>query len=177
MTVHLGTGEFRERRPRYTGLNVVYGYTPAGSFEAAPYGYRMTYGRRAFFGYTTVPDGRTWWFARLPAGEVANDELTGITPARWRDRALGFFAADDTPPAEIIRCADDVHGSTPTTGPALATFEALRRPRTERLIASSGSQSNTITELAAAMAAGPQAPAPPGDAAPPVAWDEPITRP
>jgi 2-polyprenyl-6-methoxyphenol hydroxylase-like FAD-dependent oxidoreductase len=213
--------------PRYAGLNVVYGYTPAGPFEAAPYGYRMTYGQRAFFGYTTVPDGRTWWFARLPAGEVDHDELTGMTPARWRDRALGFFAGDDTPSAEIIRCADEVHGvnaydlphvpvwqngsmvlvgdaahaaspaagqgasmaaedgvilakclrDIPGAGTALAAFEMLRRPRAERLVASSGSQSNTITELAAAMAAGPQALSPPGQAAPPVAWDEPITRP
>jgi 2-polyprenyl-6-methoxyphenol hydroxylase-like FAD-dependent oxidoreductase len=213
--------------PRYTGLNVVYGSTPAGSFEAAPYGYRMTYGRRAFFGYTTVPDGRTWWFARLPAGEVDHGELTGITPARWRDRALGCFADDDTPSAEIIRCADEVHGvnaydlphvpvwqngsmvlvgdaahaaspaagqgasmaaedgvilakclrDIPGAGPALATFEVLRRRRTERLVASSGNQSNTISELTAAMAGGPQAAVPPAEAAPPVAWDEPITRP
>jgi hypothetical protein len=41
---------------------------------------------------------------------VDHDQLTGITPARWRDRALGFVADDDTPSAEIIRCADEVHG-------------------------------------------------------------------
>lgn len=213
--------------PRYTGLNVVYGYSPPGSFETAPYGYRMTYGRRAFFGYTTVPDGRTWWFARLPADEVGRDALAAMTPAGWRDRALGFFGGDETPSAEIIRQADQVHGvnaydlphvpvwqnglmvlagdaahaaspaagqgasmaaedgvilakclrDIPGTGQALATYEMLRRPRTEHLVSASGSQSNTITELTAAMAAGPPAPspAPAGPAEPPLAWDQPIT--
>jgi 2-polyprenyl-6-methoxyphenol hydroxylase-like FAD-dependent oxidoreductase len=212
--------------PRYTGLNVVYGYSPPGPFETAPYGYRMTYGRRAYFGYTTVPDGRTWWFARLPADEVGRDELPGMTPARWRDRALGFFGGDDTPSAEIIRRACPVHGvnsydlphvpvwqnglmvlagdaahaASPAAGQgasmaaedgvilakclrdipdisqALATYEMLRRPRTEHLVAASGSQSNTITELAAATAAGarPTSRAPAWSAQPPVAWDQPI---
>ncbi|HEY3956894.1 MAG TPA: NAD(P)/FAD-dependent oxidoreductase [Streptosporangiaceae bacterium] len=96
--------------PRYTGLNVVYGYSPAGPFETARYGYRMTYGHRGYFGYTTVPDGRTWWFARLPAGEIPRDELAAMTAGRWRDRALGFFTGDGTPSAAIIRAADEVHG-------------------------------------------------------------------
>jgi 2-polyprenyl-6-methoxyphenol hydroxylase-like FAD-dependent oxidoreductase len=207
--------------PRYTGLNVVYGYSPAGSFEAAPNGYRMTYGHRAFFGYTTVPSGRTWWFARLPASEVG---LAGMTPACWTDRALGFFAGDETPSADIVRCADEVHGvnaydlphvpvwhngpivlagdaahaaspaagqgasmaaedgvilakclrDIPGTRAALVTYETLRRTRTEHLVASSASQSNTLSQLAAAMAAGQQAPAPSRAAGPPVAWDRPI---
>ena len=216
--------------PRYTGLNVVYGYSPAGSFEAAPYGYRMTYGRRAYFGYTTVPDGRTWWFARIPAGELGRDELAAMTPARWRDRALEYFTSDDTPSAEIIRAADEVHGvnaydlphvpvwqngtlvlvgdaahaaspaagqgasmaaedavilakclrDIPGTGQALATYERLRRPRAEHLVAASGAQSNTITELAAATTAGQQpsrpqqASGPPWRTSGPIAWDQPI---
>ena len=210
--------------PRYTGLNVIYGYSPAGPFEAAPHGYRMTYGQRAYFGYTTVPDGRTWWFARIPAGEVHRDELAAMTPARWQDRALGFFAGDQTPSADIIRCADEVYGlnaydlphvpvwqnglmvlagdaahaaspaagqgasmaaedgvilakclrDVPGAGEALATYEMLRRPRTEHLVAASGSQSNTSAELTAAMAAAPPASSPSWPAVHPVAWDQPI---
>jgi 2-polyprenyl-6-methoxyphenol hydroxylase-like FAD-dependent oxidoreductase len=94
--------------PRYTGLNVLYGYTSGTSFPAATDSYRMLYGARAFFGYTTAPDGETWWFARLPR-EEASGETSG---ERWRLLAMDALAGDDSPAAEIVRATagEDVRG-------------------------------------------------------------------
>lgn len=211
--------------PRYTGLNVVYGYSPSESFETAPYGYRMTYGIRAYFGYTTVPTGQTWWFTRIPTGEVDRAELAGMTPKRWRETALEFFTEDATPSAEIIRRAEELHGvnaydlphvptwqngsmvlvgdaahaASPAAGQgasvavedsvilakclrdipdpeqALDTYEALRRPRVEQLVAASASQSDTITQLTAARAAQRQTLSLSWLVDQPITWDQPIT--
>lgn len=74
--------------PRHTGLTIAYGYARDSALPVAQNCYRMIEGSRAFFGYTTAPDGETWWFARLPA-----DEPTRLVEA---------FAHDDTPAADII---------------------------------------------------------------------------
>jgi 2-polyprenyl-6-methoxyphenol hydroxylase-like FAD-dependent oxidoreductase len=90
-------------RPRYTGLEVVYGYTRDTSIPAAPESYRMVQGSRAFFGYTTAPDGWTYWFSRIPAPERDRAEVAAITAAAWRAQAADAFVTDRTPAAEIIR--------------------------------------------------------------------------
>ncbi|GDY33082.1 FAD-dependent monooxygenase [Gandjariella thermophila] len=93
--------------PRYTGLNILYGYTRATSFPPASDAYRMIYGRRAFFGYTTAPDGETWWFARLPGAERGKD----TTGEQWKRLAIEAFAGDDSPAVDIVRATgDDVIG-------------------------------------------------------------------
>jgi FAD-dependent urate hydroxylase len=89
--------------PRYTGLIIACGYAdspPVTTPEAGSYD--MIYGSRAFFGHTTGPDGRDWWFARLPSPELAAADLD-VSAAEWRDRLTEAFAADDTPAAELIR--------------------------------------------------------------------------
>ncbi|CCH34660.1 FAD-dependent monooxygenase [Actinosynnema sp. NPDC047251] len=89
--------------PRYTGLNIFYGYTEGIAPTTEPGRYHMITGGRAFFGHTTAPDGRTWWFAR-----VAGDESHGGTPAEWVEQAAGAFADDDTPAARIVRASGEV---------------------------------------------------------------------
>lgn len=85
--------------PRYTGLTIACGYTPAPRPAAAgTEGYAMYYGSRAFFGCTAAPDGRTWWFARVP----------GLSPARdagsyGADEIAAAFDPDATPAAALIR--------------------------------------------------------------------------
>jgi 2-polyprenyl-6-methoxyphenol hydroxylase-like FAD-dependent oxidoreductase len=94
--------------PRYTGLNIVYGYTRGDGFPPATDSYRMIQGHKAFFGYTTSPEGETFWFARLPASRVEDE----ITAAGWKERALEFFAGDDTPSSAIINATgEDIVGS------------------------------------------------------------------
>ena len=95
-------------RPRYTGLNILYGYTDDPTLPRATEAYRMIHGKRAFFGYTTSPDGETYWFARLPGPELTRAEITGTSVEGWRRRAVEFFIADVTPSARIIEATWDL---------------------------------------------------------------------
>jgi 2-polyprenyl-6-methoxyphenol hydroxylase-like FAD-dependent oxidoreductase len=84
--------------PRYTGLTIACGYSSAPRpADAGTEGYSMYYGSRAFFGCTAGPDGRTWWFARVP----------GLSPAdagTWgADQIAAAFEPDSTPAARLIR--------------------------------------------------------------------------
>ncbi|WP_410642863.1 FAD-dependent oxidoreductase [Amycolatopsis sp. lyj-346] len=93
--------------PRYTGLTVVYGYTRAGGLPAAPGIYRMIRGSRAAFGFTTAPDGATFWFARIPDAERSREEIAAVTPAGWREFAHAAFDGDPLPCADIIAATGD----------------------------------------------------------------------
>ena len=93
--------------PRYTGLTVVYGYTQAAGLPAAPGIYRMVRGSKAAFGFTTDPDGATFWFARIPDGERSRAEIAAVTPAGWREFAHAAFAGEPLPCAEIIAATGD----------------------------------------------------------------------
>ena len=86
--------------PRYTGLLIACGYADAATGDAGCYD--MIHGRRAFLGHTAGPDGRAWWFARVPGPELTGCELAAPA-AWWRDRLAEPFAADSTPAAALIR--------------------------------------------------------------------------
>ncbi|GAA3530242.1 FAD-dependent monooxygenase [Amycolatopsis ultiminotia] len=97
--------------PRFTGLTVVYGYTRAAGLPAAPGVYRMIRGSRAAFGFTTAPDGATFWFARIPDTERPRTELAAVTPAGWREFTGAAFDGDPLPCAEIVAATgDEVYG-------------------------------------------------------------------
>ena len=79
--------------PRYTGLTIACGYSSAPRPAAAgTEGYAMYYGSRAFFGCTAGPDGRTWWFARVPglppadAGTCGAEQIAAAFDARLHSR-------------------------------------------------------------------------------------------
>ncbi|MEJ2858448.1 MULTISPECIES: FAD-dependent monooxygenase [unclassified Saccharothrix] len=101
-------------RPRYTGLNIFYGYAEGLDPTTTPGRYHMIAGSRGFFGHSTAPDGTTWWFARTPG-----PERHGGTPDEHRAHAAAFFADDTSPAPEIIRAAGEVHAGNaydvPTT--------------------------------------------------------------
>ncbi|MEU7530534.1 FAD-dependent monooxygenase [Saccharothrix sp. NPDC042600] len=101
-------------RPRYTGLNIFYGYATGLGPTTAPGRYRMIAGSRGFFGHSTAPDGTTWWFARTPG-----PERHGGTPDEHRAHAAAFFAEDDSRAREIILAEGEIHASNaydvPTT--------------------------------------------------------------
>ena len=91
--------------PRYTGLMIACGYADAGA--ATDTGcYDMIHGSRAFLGHTCGPDGRAWWFARVPGPELTRRDLAAPA-AHWRDRLADEFAADSTPAAALIRSTSD----------------------------------------------------------------------
>jgi 2-polyprenyl-6-methoxyphenol hydroxylase-like FAD-dependent oxidoreductase len=84
--------------PRFTGLTVAYGYTRATSFTPATSAYRMISGQSAFFGYTTAPDGETWWFSRAPGVDMAHAS---------RELFVSLLSHDETPAAEIVRTTSE----------------------------------------------------------------------
>ncbi|GGM41227.1 FAD-dependent oxidoreductase [Longimycelium tulufanense] len=94
-------------RPRYTGVNVAYGYTDERWVASATNSYHMIYGNRAFFGYTTAPDGQTWWFARIQGEELSKNDIAVTPSAQWRQWTLGFFTEDGTPAADIVRATGE----------------------------------------------------------------------
>ncbi len=91
--------------PRYTGLMIACGYADAAATADAGC-YDMIHGSRAFLGHTAGPDGRAWWFARVPGPELTDRDLTGPADC-CRDRLADAFAADSTPAAALIRSTSD----------------------------------------------------------------------
>ncbi len=85
-------------RANDTGQVLVFGSTHDTSLPASPQTYRMIYGKRGFFGYTTSPDGETFWFAQLADAPEAVD----LTGAHLRHRTREVYADDDTAAARII---------------------------------------------------------------------------
>ena len=74
--------------PTYAGLLTTGGYARGVPVEAEPGGYEMIFGRRAFFGYASAPDGEVWWFANVPRpDEPAAGEVNAAVDGDWRRRA------------------------------------------------------------------------------------------
>ncbi|MFF5584052.1 FAD-dependent monooxygenase [Streptomyces hygroscopicus] len=94
-------------RPRYTGQHTVCGYTRDADSPLAPDAYTMIFGKQAFFGCTTAPDGEVWWFCNAPAEEMSRAELAAVTAEQWRERLLTLFAEDNTPAADLVRATGD----------------------------------------------------------------------
>jgi FAD-dependent urate hydroxylase len=93
--------------PRYTGLGNIGGFTRVPTITGEPGNYIMTFGKRAFFGYTLSPSGEVWWFANPPApAELTRAELKSLDRERWRARLMALFADDAGPAVEIIRSTD-----------------------------------------------------------------------
>jgi len=95
--------------PRYLGLLNAGGFT-AGPVAGAPEPgvMQMAFGRRAFFGWASAPDGSVWWFANPPAKRpVAAGEWT---PAAWKRHLIDLFADDAVPAAALIAASDEVVG-------------------------------------------------------------------
>ncbi|OLR90841.1 FAD-dependent oxidoreductase [Actinokineospora bangkokensis] len=56
---------------------------------------KMVFGRRAFLGAVTAPDGTVWWFANVPQKrELSREELAAVSPEQWRGRLVELFAED-----------------------------------------------------------------------------------
>lgn len=95
--------------PRYLGLLNAGGFT-RGPVAGAPEPgvMQMAFGRRAFFGWATAPDGSVWWFAN-PSAErpVAPGEWS---PAAWRAHLLETFSSDLVPAAALIEASDEIVG-------------------------------------------------------------------
>lgn len=87
--------------PCYMGLQNVGGFAVGCSSGLRERSYRMTFGKRCFFGYTVAPSGEVWWFANPPsARELTRSELAQLD---WRAHLLELFSADRGPMRELIQ--------------------------------------------------------------------------
>jgi 2-polyprenyl-6-methoxyphenol hydroxylase-like FAD-dependent oxidoreductase len=101
--------------PHYLGLLNAGGFT-AGPVDGPPPGVmRMSFGRRAFFGWAAAPDGTVWWFANPPAERPL--DARSFTPESWKAHLLDLFHGE--PAAAIVRASDEIVGpwSTEDLGP------------------------------------------------------------
>ncbi|KZM68751.1 FAD-dependent monooxygenase [Nocardia terpenica] len=93
--------------PRYTGLNIAYGYTDASDIPLSPGTFRMIRGGSGF-GHTTSPEGVTFWVAHLPGAPLDKAEIAATTAAQWRARATELFVNDaETTAVRIINSTTD----------------------------------------------------------------------
>lgn len=95
-------------RPAYGGLLNTGGRAVGASAAARPGHYEMLFGRRAFFGHVSAPDGEVWWFANVPwPSEPAREELLELQREDLRPRLLGLFAGDEGPATELIEASGE----------------------------------------------------------------------
>lgn len=93
--------------PTYSGLIGTGGYVRGVPVDGEPSRYEMIFGRRAFFGYATAPDGEVWWFANLPRRhEPAAGELRAVGEDEWRRRLLEHYAGDAGPAVALIEATE-----------------------------------------------------------------------
>lgn len=100
--------------PRYAGLIGTGGYARGVPVDTEPGSYEMIFGRRAFFGYATAPDGEVWWFANLPRrDEPARGEVEAVSGEVWRRRLQELFAGDAGPAVRLIQATPEVLPMSP----------------------------------------------------------------
>lgn len=109
--------------PAYAGLIGTGGYTRDLTVDTEPGAYEMIFGKRAFLGYVSAPDGEVWWFANVPCTrELSREELASTN---WRARLLEAFQGDQGPMCELIT-------ATPGEIQATNTYEIERVPQWQR---------------------------------------------
>jgi FAD-dependent urate hydroxylase len=68
---------------------------------------RMMFGKRAFLGMVTAPDGEVWWFANVPQRrELSRAELAAVSQQEWKSRLLDLFSDDGELARRIISETD-----------------------------------------------------------------------
>ena len=73
-----------------------------------PETFHMIFGKHALFGYCVRPSGETFWFANLARrDEPTRQELSAISPQRWRKQLLELFADDRGLATEILQGTGD----------------------------------------------------------------------
>ncbi len=100
--------------PSYLGLINIGGYAAGVNVQSRPGSYEMIFGKRAFFGYATAPNGEVWWFANIPsAGEPARGEVEATSPTEWRQRLLNLFTGDAGPAIPLIEATPRLTQASP----------------------------------------------------------------
>jgi 2-polyprenyl-6-methoxyphenol hydroxylase-like FAD-dependent oxidoreductase len=87
-------------RPRYTGLVGTGGVDDVPGVAPTDGVMRMTFGRRAYFGYQKSGDGPVYWFNSFPVAESALGALE--TPAKFAETLRALHADDPEPIKRIV---------------------------------------------------------------------------
>lgn len=116
--------------PSYSGLLTTGGYTTGVTVPDVSGNYEMIFGKRAFFGYATAPDGEVWWFVDVPRKvEPGRGELEAISSEDWRRELADLFAEDEGPALSLIAGSPDFAPMT-----AVHTYPHLPRWHSGRMI-------------------------------------------
>jgi 2-polyprenyl-6-methoxyphenol hydroxylase-like FAD-dependent oxidoreductase len=83
-------------QPEFTGLAGYGGFSRGTGLPGPARMMHLVFGRRAFFGHATAPDGEVYWFGNVAAGEHTPD--AGAVDAR----VVGLHAVDPDPVASIV---------------------------------------------------------------------------
>ena len=123
---------------RYVGLTNFGGVTRGAAKDIEPEAWHLIFGRQAFFGYQTTPDGDVVWFANVPRPLITPDERASTTDDAWRRQLARLFAGDAGPAVELIEAgelelsADNTHdlGHVPVwhRGPLIVIGDAAHAP-------------------------------------------------
>ena len=93
-------------QPRYSG-QLGFGARVEGA-SLPPTGDRMymAFGRRAFFGHQSFPDGSGVWFANLPHPYASWEEVQQTSNEEWLRRLTAAFDGDAVPALQLLRLTD-----------------------------------------------------------------------
>ncbi|QUH00615.1 FAD-dependent monooxygenase [Saccharopolyspora erythraea] len=89
---------------RYAGQQVYYGYSGHATPPHEPGRIEMVRGSASAFGYAVSPEGRTFWFARLPGPLLDSTESTEML----REKLVAALRPDATPAAGIVEATNEV---------------------------------------------------------------------
>ncbi|MBV9834112.1 MAG: FAD-dependent monooxygenase [Alphaproteobacteria bacterium] len=112
-------------RPRYTGLTGTGGMIAMPDVPSTEGVMRMSFGRRAFFGYQKAGDGPVYWFNSYPVAE--RDLMSVEDPVRFAAVLRQLHAGDPEPVGLILRAVPTVDRHYPIYDmPALPTWHTDR---------------------------------------------------
>lgn len=134
-------------RPELTGLVDLGGFARVSRLPFRPQVNQMVFGKRAFFGAFTTPEGETWWFPNGPPGEAPTHarllelhrddppwilELVAATPhvlGPWPIHELGRVPAWTR--GRVALLGDAAHAMSPSAGQgaSLAMEDAMELAR------------------------------------------------
>ncbi|MEV2278212.1 FAD-dependent monooxygenase [Nocardiopsis sp. NPDC049922] len=115
--------------PVYTGLLDQGGWTSAPGLPTTPPSTsRLVWGRRAFFGYQSAPDGTVYWFVNTPHRDLDEAELRSHDAAWWKRSALDLFT-DQMPEITAILEASEERWFTPRAVHTIPTLPHWVRGR------------------------------------------------
>jgi len=115
--------------PQYTGLLGFGGLAPHGVARTPPGTMTFVYGRQAFFGYWSAPDGRTFWFGSLPRDEpLTLAQARSVGAIEWL-RVLRTTYAGDAPARNLVASTSAEHFIIAGAGEMLPVVPRWHRGR------------------------------------------------